>query len=68
MSHKTGQPSNSGAKQLRLWSEEEHEKLLGFFSVSPPTKGETPSCETDGDSKAACPPERVAVQDELPFP
>ncbi len=42
MSHKTGQPSNSGAKQLRLRSEEEHERLRRS-SVSPPPKGETPS-------------------------
>ena len=64
MSRRTGQPSNNGAKQLRLWSEEEHEKLRRF-SVSPPPEVESPSCEADKGSKA-CSPEGGAVQDELP--
>ena len=66
MAHQTEKPFNEGPEQLRLWSEEKHEKMRRF-SASLQPKAEPPYCETDGVRKA-CSSEEGAIQDELPFP
>lgn len=65
MSHRIEQPPNNGPEQLSLLSEEELAKLQRSSALTP-SKGELPSFDTDGISKA-CSPEGGAIQHELPY-
>ena len=66
MSRKTEVPSEIGAEQLTLFSEEELTRLQRL-SALPLPNDELPSCEVNGVRKAY-PSEDSAIQDQLPFP
>ena len=65
MYRKTEVPSNNGAEQLSMFSEEEL-TTLQRPSALPLPKDELPSCETNGVRKT-CPSDDYAFQDKLPF-
>jgi hypothetical protein len=65
MSRKIEPPSNNGAEQLTMFSEEVLTKLQRPSALLLPKDG-LPFCESNGVRKA-CPLEGYAIQDELPF-